>query len=193
LGGAVGVLVALALDAPGVGVSLMAYKTFTDRSSSNIPALRSCSTNAWNTRVGAAAGAAVGTSHVAAEARAHAALAATAALRVRAAQVSARARVAPARHVGISDVKRRTLADGGSAVVFTNGFRSTWAGAAGVEPAVGVGVSGVAGLALAAGHCSVGGAVRVGSTRACGARLQSAGRERITGVTLATFADRSCS
>lgn len=104
LGGAVGVLVTLTLDAPGVRVSLVTHKTFTDWPSPHIPALCPSSAYSGHTGVRPAPGAAVRTSHVAAQARAHAALSATAALGIGTAQVSASARVTPARNVRISDV-----------------------------------------------------------------------------------------
>jgi hypothetical protein len=55
----------------------------------------------------------------------------------------------PAGHIGITDVLRRTLANGGPAIVLAQRARAAGGAGAGVELTVGVGVARVAGPALA--------------------------------------------
>jgi len=144
LGPAVRVLVTLALNTAGVGITLVSRETAAHRASSFIATLGTTSANTLHTRVGPAAGPCVRTSYVSIKAPTHGSLTAPGAVSVRSTGVSRLAGVKSAGHVGVSNVLGRTLADGGPAIVLTHSALATRTGGAGVEPAVGVGVPRVA-------------------------------------------------
>ena len=120
------------------------------RSSSDILALGSRSTDPVHTGVGPAAGPAVRTADIASETLAQGSLSAAGTLGVRSTGISLTG-IQSALDVGVSNVLGRTLTDGRPHVVLADGSLAAGVGGAGVEVAVGVGVSGVVGATLADG------------------------------------------
>ena len=145
---------------------MVAGQTFTHRATSDILALGPAAADSLHTGVGTAAGATVGTADVTSETFAQRPLSATGTLGVRTTGVTlARVQsegemvrrslvltsVLPAAHVRVSNVRWWTFADSSPPVVLTEGSLTTGVAGAGVEVAVGVGVSGVVRSTLADG------------------------------------------
>ena len=189
-GPAVRVLVALALDAAGVGVALVAGQALAHRPPALVETLGAAAAHSLHAGVGPAAGPAVGAADVAAEAGAHRPLPAPLAVRVGAAGV-ALAGIQATAHVGIPDMFGGTLAHRRSPVVFAQRTLAAGVLRARVKVAVGVGVAGVAGLALADCGAAGGGAVSIGAAGRGAARLQPTLHEGVPDVAAAAAADRA--
>jgi len=142
------VLVTFSLYTSRVRISLVARKTLTDRTTSNIFALCARAANPWLARVGTAARPAVGGAQVARSTSTHSSLSTSGAIGVRATSIL-EAGIETTRHVWVANVLRRALANCRSTIVLTDRPLSTGRALAGIEPTVCVRIADIICLAFA--------------------------------------------